>query len=82
MKVLVHLKNIENPVLPKIKFLMKFGIFFIVKLLTQLHMYIVFVRIGILLTCGKHLHNCIISLIGEVWTHITSLTLPLLLCLY
>jgi len=33
--------------------------------------------VGILLTGGKHLHDCIISLRGEAWVHITSLTLPL-----
>ena len=32
---------------------------------------------GIILTYRKHLHNCIISLSGEVWVHKTSLT-PLL----
>ena len=30
-------------------------------------------RVGILLTCGKHLHDCIISLRGEVWSHKASL---------
>jgi hypothetical protein len=40
-----------------------------------LHMF--YVRVGILLTCGKHLHACIISLKKEVWVHKTSLTLPL-----
>jgi len=25
-------------------------------------------RIDILLTCGEHLHDCIISFIGEVWS--------------
>ena len=34
-------------------------------------------RIGILLTCGKHLHDSIILLRGEVWTHKTSLSSPL-----
>jgi len=33
-----------------------------------------YVRVGILLTCGKHLHNFIISLTWEVWAHITSFT--------
>ena len=32
---------------------------------------------GILLTCRRHLHDRIISLLGEVWTHETSLTPPL-----
>ena len=32
---------------------------------------------GILLTCRRHLHDLIISLLGEVWTHETSLTPPL-----
>ena len=30
-------------------------------------------RVGILLTCGKHLHDRIFSLKGEVGTHKTSL---------
>ena len=33
--------------------------------------------VDILLTCGKHLHERIISLREEVWVHKTSLTLPL-----
>ena len=33
-------------------------------------------RVVILLTCGKHLHDHIISL-REVWVHKTSLKLPL-----
>ena len=36
-------------------------------------------RVGIVLTCEKHLHDRIISLIGEVWEHETCLTLPFLL---
>ena len=32
---------------------------------------------GILFTCRRHLHDRIISLLGEVWTHETSLTPPL-----
>ena len=36
-----------------------------------------YVRAGILLTCGKHLHDRIISLREEVWADKTSLTLPL-----
>ena len=32
------------------------------------------VRIGIILTCGKHMHVHFISLRGEVWSHKTSLT--------
>ena len=31
----------------------------------------------ILLTCGKHLHDRIISLRGEVWAYSTGLTPPL-----
>jgi len=34
------------------------------------------VRVGILLTCGKQLHDCIISLRGEAKAHKRSLTLP------
>ena len=37
-----------------------------------------YVRVGILLPCGKHLFDRIISLRGEVWAHNTSLTPPLL----
>ena len=34
----------------------------------------------ILLTCKKHLHDCIISLLrGNIWAHITSITLSLLI---
>jgi len=36
----------------------------------------IYVRVGILLTCGKHLHDHIISLKGDVWGHKTSLTQP------
>jgi hypothetical protein len=35
------------------------------------------VVVGIVLTSGKHLSDCIISLRGEAWVYITSLTLPL-----
>jgi len=35
-----------------------------------------FVRVGILLTRGNHLHDRIISLRGKGWVHETSLTLP------
>ena len=36
-----------------------------------------YVKVGILLICGKHFHDCIISLRWEVFVHKTSLTLPL-----
>ena len=36
-----------------------------------------FYRVGILLTCEKHLYGCIISTRGEIWSHKTSLTLSL-----
>jgi hypothetical protein len=36
-----------------------------------------YVKVGILLICGKHFHNHIISLRWEVFVHKTSLTLPL-----
>jgi hypothetical protein len=52
--------------------------FFIITLFTRLY-----VRVGILLTSGKHLHDSIILLRGEVWANKTSLTPPFLLkCLY
>ena len=38
-----------------------------------------YVRVGILLPCGKHLFDRIISLRGEVWAHNTSLTPPFFL---
>ena len=41
---------------------------FIITLFVRLY-----VRVGILLTCGKHLHDRIISLRGEVWSHKASL---------
>ena len=50
----------------------KIGAFFLTTLLIQSY-----VRIDILLTCGKHLHDCIISLRGDVWDHKISLTPPL-----
>jgi hypothetical protein len=37
------------------------------------------VRVDILLTPGKHLHDRSISLRGEAWAHKTNLTRPLLL---
>ena len=36
-----------------------------------------YVKIDILLTCGKHLHDSIISLKWEILTHTTILTSPL-----
>ena len=44
--------------------------FFIIKLTTQLY-----VRVGILHTCGKHVHGRIMSLRGGL-AHKTTLTLP------
>ena len=42
-----------------------------------------YVRAGILLTCEKHFHECIISLRGEVWVHNTCFPHHFLLkCLY
>jgi hypothetical protein len=38
--------------------------FFIITLFDRLY-----VRVGILLTCGKHVHDRIISQRGEVWVH-------------
>jgi len=38
-------------------------------LLTQLY-----VRVDILLSCGKYLHDRFISLRGEIWAHKNSLT--------
>ena len=38
-----------------------------------------YVRVGIFLTCGKHLHDSITSVRGEVSAHKTSLTLPLVM---
>jgi hypothetical protein len=35
-----------------------------------------YARVAKLLTRGKHLHDCIISLKGKFWVHITSLTPP------
>ena len=37
----------------------------------------IYLRFSILVTCGKHLHDDIISLRREVCAHITSLTPPL-----
>ena len=42
-----------------------------------------YVRVCVILRCGKHLHDGIISLRGEVWVNKISLTAPLLMkCLY
>jgi hypothetical protein len=49
--------------------MLKIIAFFIITLL--------YVRVGILITYGKHFDDCIISLRGEVWAHKTSLTTPL-----
>jgi len=38
--------------------------FFIVTLFARLY-----VRVAILLTCGKHVHDHIVSLEGKVWAH-------------
>ena len=46
--------------------------FFITTLLPRLYL-----RVGILLTCGKYVHAPIILLKEEVWAHKTSLTPPL-----
>jgi hypothetical protein len=46
--------------------------FFIKRLFTQLY-----VRVGILLTRGKYLHVCIVSIKWDVCDHKTSLTPPL-----
>ena len=35
-----------------------------------------FCPVGILFTCGKHLHHSIISLRGRFWVHKTSIILP------
>ena len=35
------------------------------------------VRVGILNTRGKHLHDHIISIRGDIWVHKSSLTPPL-----
>ena len=54
------------------------SIWFIVTLFARLY-----VRVGILLACRKHVHDRTISLTGDVWSHKTSLTPNLLLkCLY
>ena len=45
--------------------------FFIMTLFARLY-----VRVDILLTCGKHVHDGIISLREEVWAHKTSLIQP------
>jgi hypothetical protein len=46
--------------------------FFMIMLFVRLY-----VRIGILLACGNHLHDSIILLRREAWTHKTSLSSPL-----
>jgi len=39
-------------------------------------------RVGILLECRRHLHDCIIPIWGEVWTHKASLPLQPLIKLH
>ena len=46
--------------------------FFIITLFDRLY-----VRVGILLICGKHVHDRIISLRGGVWVHKANLIPPL-----
>jgi hypothetical protein len=50
------------------------GWHFIITMLARLY-----VKVGILLTCGKYLHDPIISLRGDGWTHKTSLSPPFLI---
>jgi hypothetical protein len=40
---------------------------------------LLYVRVRILFTCGKHLNNLLISLREEVWAHKTNLAHPLLI---
>ena len=57
----------------RILFIMfKIIVFFVITLFSRLY-----VRVGILLTCGKHLHDCIISLSEKVWAQKTRLTTSL-----
>lgn len=58
--------------LPKSFQMIKIIALFKTKLLAPLYMVI-----GIVPTCRKHLHDSIIWLRGEVWTHMTYLTPPL-----
>jgi hypothetical protein len=39
--------------------------------------YLLYVKVDMLISCGNHFHDYIISLRQEVWAHKTSLTLPL-----
>ena len=48
------------------------GWYFIITLFARLY-----ARVGILLTCGNHLHEHITSLREELWAHKTSLFLSL-----
>ena len=55
-----------------------FSISFIVTLFARLC-----VRVGMLLVCRKHVHDCTISLRGDVWSHKTRLSPNFLLkCMY
>ena len=45
---------------------------FIITLFAQLH-----VMVSTILTCGKQLHDRIISLRGKIWTYETTITPPL-----
>ena len=64
--------NSQLSIYTKLCIMFKIIVFFIIKLFIWLY-----VRIGIVLLCRKHMHNHIISLRGEIQAHITSLPLPL-----
>jgi hypothetical protein len=66
----MHMTTSVSLRLNKICILFKITAFFIIMLFYRLY-----VRIDIWLPCGKHLHDWIISLKGEVWVHKYSLKL-------
>ena len=71
---LIHMAAFVSQWLNILCMLFKIKPFFIITLFTRLY-----VMVGILLTCGKHWSDRIISLRREVWAYKTSLTLPLLI---
>ena len=69
-----YAKTYANFCYTKIRYIIimfKITAFFIIMLCTRIYM-----RVGILITCGKHLHDRIISLRGD-WAHATIVAPPL-----
>jgi hypothetical protein len=70
----IHMRTTVSRRLNILCIMFKIIAFFLIMLFALLY-----VRVGILLTCGKYLHVCIILLKREVWVLRTSLAPPFLL---